>query len=234
MTNSITPLDSAKHAHLKVTPTTYEHVAEQHLLPISIYEFAYAAVDSPVVFVKNSETGEYQSVIMLGLKPGQNLKQKDGKWLGLYIPNVLKNYPFGLILSAEQQDKVWVGIREESAHVTTDEGNALFEGGEETAFLRLRKESIIKNFEQEQMSKAIIAFLAQKELFSPQSLTVDIKGEKRGINGIYFIDEAKLNQLSSDEFLDIKQRGLLAPIYSHLNSLHQINRLAKEEIELSA
>lgn len=45
MTNSITPLDSAKHAHLKVTPTTYEHVAEQHLLPISIYEFAYAAID---------------------------------------------------------------------------------------------------------------------------------------------------------------------------------------------
>lgn len=233
MTNSIRPLDSTIHSNLKVLPSTYEHVADEHLLPISIYEFALAAVDAPVVFVKNSETGEFQSVMMLGLKPGQNLKQKEGKWLGLYTPNVLKNYPFGLILSDEQLDKVWVGIREESVHVSTEEGNALFKGGEETAFFKLRKENIIKNFEQEQLSKLIIRFLAAKELFSPLSITVDIKGEKRTINGIYFIDEAKLNKLGHEDFLDIKQRGLLAPIYSHLNSLHQINRLAKEDVELS-
>ncbi|MCE9678021.1 SapC family protein [Shewanella sp. AS1] len=226
--NDVVILDPAKHSQLKLTAPDYSHVAEQHILPISLHEFAAAASDSPVVFVKNSNTGEFQPVVILGLMPGQNIKQHEGKWLGRYIPNILKDYPLTVVLNPDEQDKVWIGIREENPQVSSTDGEPLFDGVEETPFLTQRKEALIKHFEEDQQTKAVMRYFADNELFISQTLNVSVKGEPRSINGLYLIDEDKLNQLDDEAFLGLRKRGLLGPIYSHLTSLHQINRLAAE------
>ena len=59
---------------------------------------------------------------------------------------------------------------------------------------------------------------------------IDVAGEKRNINGLYLIDEQKLNQLSDEAFLELKKRGILGPIFGHLGSLNQVNRLARMEV----
>ncbi|MCG9696001.1 SapC family protein [Shewanella sp. Isolate11] len=224
--NDVVILDPAKHGQFKLKPANFSHVAEQHILPISLHEFAAAATDSPIVFVKNSETGEFQPVMILGLEPGQNLKQKEGKWLGSYLPNILKDYPLTIVINPAEQEKVWIGVREDSPQVSNDEGEALFNGMEETEFLTQRKNSLIQHFEEDQATKAIMRYFADNELLVSQSLTVRVDGEVRTINGIYLIDEAKLNQMDDEAYLGLRKRGLIGPIYSHLTSLHQINRLA--------
>ncbi|GAA0789233.1 MULTISPECIES: SapC family protein [Pseudomonadati] len=230
MSNQITLLEQAKHGELKITASDFNHVAEQHIVPVTLHEIARAATEYPIVFVKNSETGEFQSVAMLGLKPGQNLSVKDGKWLGLYIPAVVRDYPLGLVLNPEVKDKVWIGLREEAKEVSKTEGQALFNGEQETPFLEARKKALITHFEQDQATRGILGFLAEKELFISQTLTVDVAGEKRNINGLYLIDEQKLNSLSDEDFLELKKRGLLGPIYGHLSSINQVNRLARMEV----
>ncbi|MDP5145122.1 SapC family protein [Shewanella sp. ULN5] len=230
MSNPITLLEQAKHGELKITASDFNHVAEQHIVPVTLHEIARAATEYPIVFVKNSETGEFQSVAMLGLKPGQNLSVKDGKWLGLYIPAVIRDYPLGLVLNPEVKDKVWIGIREEAKEVSKTEGQALFNGEQETPFLEARKKALIAHFEQDQATRGILGFLAEKELLISQTLTVDVAGEKRNINGLYLIDEQKLNSLSDEDFLELKKRGLLGPIYGHLSSINQVNRLARMEV----
>jgi hypothetical protein len=230
MSNQITLLEQAKHGELKITASDFNHVAEQHIVPVTLHEIARAATEYPIVFVKNSETGEFQSVAMLGLKPGQNLSVKDGKWLGLYIPAVVRDYPLGLVLNPEVKDKVWIGLREEAKEVSKTEGQALFNGDQETPFLEARKKALITHFEQDQATRGILGFLAEKELFISQTLTVDVAGEKRNINGLYLIDEQKLNSLSDEDFLELKKRGLLGPIYGHLSSINQVNRLARMEV----
>ncbi|MCT7941188.1 SapC family protein [Shewanella holmiensis] len=230
MSNPITLLEQAKHGELKITASDFNHVAEQHIVPVTLHEIARAATEYPIVFVKNSETGEFQSVAMLGLKPGQNLSVKDGKWLGLYIPAVIRDYPLGLVLNPEVKDKVWIGIREEAKEVSKTEGQALFNGEQETPFLEARKKALITHFEQDQATRGILGFLAEKELLISQTLTVDVAGEKRNINGLYLIDEQKLNSLSDEDFLELKKRGLLGPIYGHLSSINQVNRLARMEV----
>jgi hypothetical protein len=233
MSNLITLLDPAKHNELKVTPSDYSHLTEQHIVPVALHEMIHAATEYPIVFIKNTDTGEFQSVAMLGLKPGQNLSVKDGKWLGLYVPAVVRDYPLGLVLNPEVKDKVWIGIREQSNAVSKTEGQALFEENKETPFLEARKQALISHYEQDQMTRGILGSLAEQGLLIGQTLTVDIAGEKRNINGLYVIDEQKLNALSDDAFLDLKKRGLLGPIFSHLGSLNQINRLARMEMSAS-
>ncbi|MDF0532780.1 SapC family protein [Shewanella yunxiaonensis] len=225
-------LDNQKHADVKFSAPKYAHVADQHLLPVSLHELLYAAVDVPVVFIKNNETGEFQAVMMLGLKPNQNLLVKGEEWLGNYIPNVLRDFPLTVVLNPEQKDKVWIGVRESSDQVNKAEGEALFADGEETEFLKNRREALLKHFEQDQQSRAILGYLASKNLLIAQTLTVEVKGEQRNINGIYLIDERKLAEMSDEDFLDLRKRGLLGPIYSHLTSLNQIPRLVQFEAAL--
>ena len=68
-------------------------------------------------------------------------------------------------------------------------------------------------------------------MLSAQTLTIEIDGEKRDINGIYLVDEKKLNELSDEDFLDLRKRGFLGPIFSSLTSMHQVNRLARVKAE---
>jgi len=103
----------------------------------------------------------------------------------------------------------------------------LFENGEETDYLRRREEALVSFIVFSQITDAFTKFLADKELLVAQTLTVDIKGEKKDINGIYLIDEKKLNELSDADFLELRKRGYLAPIYSFLTSTHQVARLAR-------
>ncbi|WP_417760446.1 SapC family protein [Shewanella sp.] len=233
MTQAIALLDPAKHADLKFKKPSFEHVADQHLMPVSLHEVMYAATDVPVVFVKsNEETNEFQAVMMLGLKPQQNLRVKDGAWTGTYVPNVLRDFPLTVVLDPEQTDRVWFGVREESDQLSKEEGVALFENGEETPALKERREQVLRHFEQDQQSRAVLKFLAEKELLIQQTLTVEVKGEKRNINGIYLVDERKLAELSDEDYLDLRKKGLLGPIYSHLTSLNQIPRLVMAETAL--
>lgn len=227
MSNQITLLDPTKHADLKITTADYSHLAGQHILPISLHEFAKAATEHPIVFVKNSETGEFQPVVMLGLKPEENLRVVNGQWRGNYIPNIAKDYPLGVLLDSKQPDKVWIGIIDSSPQVSIDSGEALFDSGEETDYFKARREALIRHFEEAEATKAILKYLASKDIFIQQTLSITVNDEQRNINGLYVVSEAKLNDLKNEDFLELRKRGLLGPIYGHLTSLNQVNVLAQ-------
>ena len=67
----------------------------------------------------------------------------------------------------------------------------------------------------------------EKALLVEQTLNLEINGQKRQLSGIHLIDEKKLNALSDEDFLAMKKRGYLSPIYAHLLSMQQFNQLAK-------
>jgi hypothetical protein len=236
MTDVIKPLHNVEHKDFKIkNGFNADLVKDQHLVPVVAHEFARVANEYPIVFVKNNETGEFQPVAMLGLEPGENLIVKDGKWQGAYLPHALTRSPLVLSKNPENEEQLFVGINESSDLVNKEEGNALFdEKGEETDYLKRRKEGLVSFVEFSQVTAAFTKFLTDKELLMPQTLTLEIKGEKRDINGIYLIDEKKMNELSDEDFLDIRKRGFLPPIYSFLTSMPQVNRLARLKAEADA
>ena len=223
---NIVPLHSETHGDLKILEGDFSHVADQHIIPVVVHEIATASADFPIVFVKNADNDQYQSVAMLGLKPQENLFIKGKKWDATYIPGVISNYPFKLMSSGEKNDQLMVAIVDDAPQVGTKKGEAIFnEDGTETEYMVARKKGLRQYFEHSQMTAAFIAELAKLDLLAARSLTLDVKSEKITLDGLYFVDEEKLNALPDDKFLDLRKRGFLAIIYAHLASLNQIRSL---------
>ncbi|KID57325.1 multidrug transporter [Pseudoalteromonas luteoviolacea CPMOR-1] len=223
----VQPLHNEKHANLKVqNGINVDFLKSQHLIPVVAHEFARVATEFPMAFVKNTESGQFQAVALFGLEPGENLYVKDGVWQSGFAPLAAARYPFGLVKHPEE-DQFGIVIDEASPLVSEETGNALFADGKETEYLQARKEALVNYVEFARVTEVFTKYLADKELLVQQTLTVEIAGEKKDINGIYLVDERKLNELSDEDFLDLRKRGYLAPIFAFLTSTHQVARLAR-------
>lgn len=229
MTSAIRTLSYENHNQIKITPSSnYQHAKEQQVVPLIVHEFARAGAEMPIIFVKNKDTGEFQSVALLGLSPNENLFYSEEKWLSGYLPALITHHPFALMPTQNDESQLQMVIKEDSHVISKSEGDALFdEEGNESEYLTKRKNALGQYFEQSHVTKAFIHELSENSLLSQQNLTLDLNGEKIAINGVYLVDEKALNALPDDVFLALRKRGFLAPIYNHLGSLHQLSRLAK-------
>ena len=229
MASPIKALNAAAHGNVKIkTGLNLESTAKQQILPVIVHEFAKAASAMPIIFIKpNAESTEYQPAALLGLKPEENLFYGDGKWLGDYLPAVVTHHPFAMVPTQGEENRLQMLINEDSAQYNEEDGDALFEDGKETEYLTKRKETLGNYFNSMHVTREFTKALAEKELLIEQTLSVDINGEKVQLNGLFLVDEKKLNELPDEEYLELRKRGFLAPIYAHLGSLHQVNRLAR-------
>lgn len=229
----IEPLSIDQHSGLKIKPVSgFKHVAEQHIVPIVAHEFAQVGADTPIVFVKHAETGQFQPVAMLGLQPGENLLVKDNRWQGMYIPGIIATWPFRLIANEQDPNKLAVALDVDSESVNEEEGEVLFVDGKESEFLEQRKKALTAYFEHSQITQAFVQYLAELDLLDEQSLSVDVLGRNINLTGLHFVSEKKLNELDDEKFADLRKRGFLHVIYAHLVSLGQIRRLGKTKAEL--
>ena len=225
-----TQLNNETHSKLKIKPNAkFPHLNEQQLVPVIVHELSRLATEYPLVFVKNSETGEFQLVALLGLKQGQNLCLDGDKWNGLYIPEGISYFPLALTPSEESKDQMFVAIAAESDLVNEEEGLALFDdSGDESEFLKKQKNGLLRYYENSQVTRGFCQFLADNELLTLRNLSVKLNDKQADVNGVYLVDEKKLTELADDKFTDLRKRGFLPPIYSHLVSMHQLKRLAEK------
>lgn len=233
MTSSVRTLSYENHNQIKIEDSNdYQHAKDQQVVPLIVHEFAKASAEMPIVFVKNAETGEFQAVALLGLTQNENLFYSADKWLSPYLPALITHHPFALMPSQNDESQLQMVLKEDSHLVSKTIGDALFDDdGNETEYLTKRKNALGSYFESNHVSKAFTKKLTEKSLLSQQNLSLDLNGEKIEINGVYLVDEKVLNSLSDVDFLELRQKGYLAPIYSHLSSLHQLSRLAKLKTE---
>ncbi|MDN3653231.1 SapC family protein [Thalassotalea ponticola] len=233
--SNIQPLNNTVHANTKIKATkNFAHVKDQHMVPVVVQEFSSAGAEFPVVFVKNSDNNDFQPVVLFGLKPGENLYANDDTWQASYVPSVLTNFPFALVPHRDDSEKLMVLIATDNNTVNEQEGQPLFnDDGQETEYMSKRKEALVRFYEHSHMTKAFTKELVERDLLVAQNLNVDVNGEKIQINGLYIVNEKKLNEMADEEFVTLRQRGMLGPIYSHLTSVHQIRRLAQKKAALA-
>lgn len=226
---TLVALDSQKHQTLKlVIDPSYHHAKERHLLQIAVHEFTLAATNFPIVFVKDSETGQFISCVLTGLKPRQNLFCHDDTWLGTYVPECLRHYPLTAVKVEEAGERYVICIDESSSLVNKEEGEALFEDTKASNFLNRRSETAVNWVKKNAVTQAFIKRIVQLKLIQPQSLTVNNKeGKPYELTGCYVLNETLLNQLADADVIGLKQAGYLGPIYGALLSLNQVNNLLK-------
>lgn len=232
-TQKIVPLSKEQHAQTKINNSNaFAHIDGEHLLPVVVHEFVVAGAEFPIVFIKAND--KLQPVALLGLAAKQNLFLQNNQWQALYVPRAVRNYPLVLVKDQADSDRLLVALDEASERVSQAEGNALFnEDGTESEFLTARKQQMADYIDMGMVTRNFVEKLQSLDLIKEQVLTLNIKGEERRINGIFLIDETKLNELTDEQFLELRKSGYLTAIFAQLMSLQHTQKLVKKIADAS-
>ncbi|MCK8043604.1 SapC family protein [Shewanella sp. 1CM18E] len=228
---NIVPLNFEHHLQMRINDSKdFSRFSDQHLIPVVFHEFHHLASEFPLVFVKNTETGQFIPVAMMGIKPDLNLYCQTPNWPASVYPKGFNNAPLSLVKTDNDGANVLVCVDTDSPLISSveNQGNRLFnDNKEQSDFLKKRTEALLDIAALNEQTTNVCQLLASKSLFTAKQLTVKLLNSKQpiNINGVYVIDEQALNQLSDEDFLSLKANGLLPLIYAHLVSLQQISRL---------
>lgn len=238
-------LHNKAHQELRISPEKAEyHGAELNMVPVMLSEFLKLAVQFPIALTKQKETGKFVCVSMLGFAEGENLFWNHSTLKTLYTPLHIARQPFFLGRSdgeanpeAKADDQYVVCFDAESDSVVTNGGELLFTPtGEETPYLTKMKAILAELLDGEARTQAFIDTLLELDLLTAMQLDIAFaNGESHRVNGMYTVDEKKLNALPGEAVVTLHSAGYLAYIYAIITSTGQIYSLIqKKNARLSA
>lgn len=217
------------HQALRVDPQKIEAVgAQERMVPVVLSEFLKLVVDYPIVLTKNEETGQFVCVALTGFFDKENLFWENDSWQSIYVPLNIQRQPFFI---GQENDKVVVCLDAQSPCLSQTQGDALFtERGEETLFLQKAKAILADLVNSQARTGEFVQALLGLKLIVPMALDITFaNGEQTRVQGVYTIDEKRLNELTSEELLGLQQQQFLQPIYTMLASLGQIYSLINKK-----
>ena len=229
MFNKMVPITRQRHAGKKVLPVrTFKFASKTNIVSLITNEFNKVASVCPIVFVKDKDE-LLKPFALLGLEQGENLFIDDaGRWEAHYIPAIIRRYPFVLGRN-EGKSELVLCIDEESEFVSDTEGEPLFnEKGEPGKITETARNYLIELQKFSELTNMFSKELAERELLSPLNMQIkNSQGALVKIDGIFAVNEAKLNELPDEAFMELRKRGALSLIYAHLISLVQMERLVQ-------
>jgi hypothetical protein len=229
MFKKIVPITKEAHGNKKIKKIdTMKFTENIHISSIMMHEFARASAIYPIVFLEDNNIQEFKPVVLLGLEANENLFiTEEGKWDASYLPAIIRRYPFALART-DEDNRFTVCIDEESEAVNEEEGNALFnDEGEPTEFMEQVKQFLGELHTMEQITKNLCDFLKEKYMLTPLSMNVREENTVKRVAGAYVVNAERLNNFSDEDFLSLRHQNFLTPIYYHLASLGQIERLGQ-------
>ncbi len=236
MFEQVVPVNKERHAKKKIKDiSNFDFASKFHIAYVTMHEFARAASIFPIVFLEDKEKDEFRPVALMGLNAGENLfVDADGKWQASYVPAIIRRYPFALTPSGAD-GQFTVCIDEASSLVSDTEGAAMFDDqGEPTQVIENVKRYLAELQQMDALTRDFCKFLAEHNMFTPLNMRVRDNDKVKNVSGCYVVNEERLNGLSDERFLEIKNKSYLAPLYAHLISLAQTERLVKLQDERTA
>lgn len=228
---TLVELSSKQHSNLKVDPFGALNVAkDQHIINLKVSEVGMAISSFPVFLSRVSEEADWTLSAINSFEIGESLFVENNEWTATHIPISMQTYPFFLMRKGEDDDKNFtIGINEESPVFSTQEGEPLFDA-EGKASIRLSQATaqleveIQNNVHTYQFTKR----LDELDLIKNIDLLVQYAdGKVNTLKGLKTIDEETFTALSPEDFQELRKAGYLAPIYSMLTSVYQLNNLIK-------
>ena len=226
----VEPLDRTRHRGLGLkSPTGYGWYRAFNAVSVSLAEFARAALDYPIVFVRDAASGDPLPMAVLGLQQHQNLfVSAAGQWrAGCYVPAYLRRHPFCLAQARAP------GGAELRPLVCVEEG-ALVPGGrpllDERGDPTPDWTPILKLLEAIESTRpatvALVRRLDTLQLLAPfDALALPREGGQLRLQGMLRVDEERLKKLPGKNLKAMLGQGELRAIYAHLLSLENFARL---------
>lgn len=234
MFKNLVPITKEAHKKLKVKPlSSFSFADGVNLASIMVHEFSRAAATYPIVFLEDQEKDQFLPTVLLGLEAGENLFVNDGKWDASYIPAIVRRYPFSLAKTTEE-GRFTICIDEDSDLLNEKEGEEIFKKNGDAGEVMERVKKYLGELQaMEGFTNEFCSYMKEQNMFTPLNLKVRVKDEVKNISGAYVINEERLNTLSDEKFLEMREKKYLPVMYSHLASLAQIERLLRLKGEVS-
>lgn len=205
----------------------FSHAKQRIVVPITLTELQKLLPEFVLAFINRG--GEFYPVALLGLWEGSNwYVDPDGRWLSTYVPATLRGFPFSLAKTAEG-DSLVLAIREDHLAGPNEQGEQLFgEEGSLTPNMQKTVEFLTLVDKSLAQTKAVAARLQKAGVLEPWSLELkaEASGETRSVEGLFRIDEKRLNELPDADFSRLRGAPL-ALAYAQLLSMGQVSMLSK-------
>jgi hypothetical protein len=222
-------LDPKQHQAIKIVAhDKFRHTATQHQVPLTVNEFGHASSSYPVVFMKDMQQGKLRSVAMLGLLQDHNLFYSEQEWLVIHVPDAIIRAPFELGPDPTQDKTLTLFIDQKSEYVSTEQGEALFEGQEPSQLLHQVKQKMADYYQNELATQQFTEQLIKHKLLHEIDFLLAFDdGKSNRLKGMYTINEEALRELSDETVLAFTKLNYFMPIHAMLASLNNLNRLIK-------
>lgn len=195
-------------------------------------EFARLQREYPLFFVKNAESGHFETIALLGFAEGENLYLTGNGWDAEAIPLTVERQPF--LIGFREQVVEGIPGQVPVVHVDLDhpsvsdtEGQPVFlpQGGESPYLERVN--AVLASIHQgHEASRSLSQLLVGLELI--ESIAVDVEfnsGAKQSLAGLYSINEDRLRSLTANGLEVLHGKGHLQDVYMMLVSLLSMKQL---------
>ena len=192
-------------------------------------EFAKVQREYPILFRKDSETGRFFPVALLGFEANENLfLDENSTWRTRYIPHAMKQGPFMIGLQQQETEQrlvVYVDLND--SRVQQNAAPALFndDGTSSTTLNEIRDVLLARHKGSEQLEPMIEAFL-KYDLLERVILEIDLaNGATIKFDAGYTVHIEKLMALENDAVVELHKSGFLSLAYNVADSVNNIQAL---------
>ncbi|MDP3760609.1 MAG: SapC family protein [Ramlibacter sp.] len=222
---NIQPLTLEKHGSKRwLRNSSYAFAAKDVVAPLVLAEIPTAAAALPIGFMLHQ--GACVPVAVLGLVPGQNLfVDSTGRWLGQYIPAFYRAYPFYLVPGNDGSQVLCI---DESSGLVTDgpQGEPFFTPEQKPVKVIADVLAFLGRISaSRKITENVCGLLQKHHLIQPWSLKLQTGRSERAVEGLLRIDDAALNALPAEPFLELRNAGALPLVYGQLLAMQNLSML---------
>lgn len=180
-----------------------------------------------VFFTKNIQTGFWNISAVTSFEAEHNLFVENGHWQAAFKSNSMKTFPFYLMNSPKGDNSYTIGINEKSSVFSSSEGEAIFEQSGKASLLLSQVKTLLEtDIENSIQTYQFGQALNELGLFKSINILVRYQDDSlQTLQGLYTIDEDKLQRLSAEQLETLNKKGYLTPIHAMLVSIFQLNAL---------
>jgi len=218
-------VNNVDHKHTRIITERAQQYGDA-VMATMIFPFEFRNIQAcyPILFQKDSETGKFYPVALLGFEQNENLFLTDSGWEANYIPlNVLRQ-PF---MVGFQADNPIVSIDMNNPRVNESEGEAVFtESGESSEYMQQMTDILSEVHKGYQNGKRFIDAILEFELLEPLTLNITLNdGSNNQLLGFYTINEDKLREMRGEELEKLNSKGFLQPLFMAVASISRLTHL---------
>lgn len=226
-------LNKEQHGQLGMSNPTkrFGFCSKVRAIPITVGEVPAASQDYPIVFMGMDNPA---LLAVVGLIDDVNLfVDENGNWeANRYIPGYARRYPFGLA-NETGSDRMAIVVDTAFDGVKPDGEFPFFNNGEPTEMLQSTID-FCQAFEQDRMlTDEFVSRLKPFDIIQGQNAHFTPKGETepKTFAEYFGIDENKLNALTDEQYLSLREQGALAVIYALIMSMGNWRKMLQRRAE---